>query len=237
MTDTWDDDDRAIARALGVDAPPGAEADADAISEYETVLGALPFEPVAPRPGLEHEVVAAALARRPAAARAIGHVPARARRSTSLRWVAIAATAAAAAAIALVLAVGVLRPEQPDAPGGHIAAASATGSVAQVLAEPGTRTAALRAANGTTVGRVALSADGQGYLYDLTPAADGRARLLWLDTTADPVRVGLMPTTRTVHFVVRGDVSAVRGVFVTADRERPAGFVIANAMFNPADEL
>ena len=48
MTDTWDDDDRAIARALGVDAPPGAEADADAISEYETVLGALPFEPVAP---------------------------------------------------------------------------------------------------------------------------------------------------------------------------------------------
>ncbi|HTK15785.1 MAG TPA: hypothetical protein VL769_05285, partial [Acidimicrobiia bacterium] len=99
MTDAWDDEDRVIARALGVDLPetevgsPAAEldADADAVREYETVLAALPVAAVMPRSDLENEVVAAALARRPAAARAIAGGRSRPRRSAAPRWIAMGA--------------------------------------------------------------------------------------------------------------------------------------------------
>lgn len=227
MTDAWDDEDRAIARALGIDAPeteaelPGADVDPDAVAEYQAVLAALPFDAVAPRPELEHEMVAAALARRPAAARAIFGGPARARRSAS-RWIAIGATAAAAAAIAVALAVG-LPATGPGSPGARIARAASTAGVERLLADPGTRKGVLHTPSGDTVGRVALSPDGQGFLYALPPprSSGQGARWLWLDTGSDQVLVGRLPEAATVHFVVRGDVDAVEAVFVTTERGTP----------------
>jgi len=170
MTDAWDDEDRAIARALGVDAPgDGATAriSSDAVAEYETVLAQLPFDEVPPRPELENEVVAAALARRPAAARAIDG-PRSARRSVSPRWLAIGVSVAAAAAIVIVLAVS--RPGAgPNPPGARIAAVASTDNMARVLEDPQTRKGVLRSANGLIDGRVALGPDGQGFLYERRP--------------------------------------------------------------------
>ena len=239
MTDAWDDEDRAIARALGVDAPQAEDPstlDADAVRDYEAVVAALPFEAVAPRPELENEVVAAALARRPAAARAIAGGRSRARRSTAPRWIAIGGAVLAAAAIAVALAVD--RPATgPGSPGARIVPVVSTAGVAKVLADPATRTGVLHAPNGDTAGRVALGPDGQGFLYDLTsaPLPAGQARWLWLRTGSDPVRVGRLTDTPTVHFVVRGDVSAVDGVLVTTERRTPAtpGSVSSNATLSP----
>jgi hypothetical protein len=243
MTDAWDDEDRVIARALGVDLPetevgsPAAEldADADAVREYETVLAALPVAAVMPRSDLENEVVAAALARRPAAARAIAGGRSRPRRSAAPRWIAMGAAVAAAAAIAVVLAVG--GPASgPGSPGGRIAPAASTSGVAQVLAEPGARTGVLRATNGETVGRVALGPEGQGFLYHLALAAPAsEPRWLWLITGSDPVRVGRITDARTVHFIVHGDVRAVEGVLVTTEHGTPAtpGPVRSNATLRP----
>ena len=91
VTDAWDDEDRAIARALGVDAARRRRArrSIDAVADYEAVLAALPFDEVAPAPELEDRMVAAALARRPAAARSIDRrgdagEPARARFGAAL---------------------------------------------------------------------------------------------------------------------------------------------------------
>ena len=92
-----------------------------------------------------------------------------------------------------------------------------------MLAESGTRTGVLRTPNGDIAGRVALGPDGQGFLYDLTPASapGARPRWLWLLTGSDPVRVGRITDARTVHFIVRGDVSAVEGVIVTTEQGTP----------------
>jgi hypothetical protein len=225
VTDAWDDEDRAIARALGVDAPESdAETtiNAEVVAEYETVLSQLPFDAVTPRAELEDQVVAAALERRTAAARAIEGGRSPARRSAAPRVVAIGATVAVAAALVVVLLIG--RPGgSPGSPGGSIAPAASTGSVTQVLAEPDSRTGVLRSATGATVGHVALGSDGQGYLYDLTlpKPAEPDQQWLWLDTTSGPVLVGSMATGPTVHFVVRGDLDAIDGVFVTTEKSRP----------------
>jgi hypothetical protein len=224
MTDAWDDEDRAIARALGAEVPDGEAApapDPAAVAEYEAVLAALPFDAVAPRPELEHEMVATALARRPAAARAIGSAPSHRRRTVSPRWIATGVAVAAAAAIAVALAVGGTA-TGPASPGGRIAPAAATGSVERVLAQPGTRTGVLHAPDGGTTGKVALGADGQGFLYQLTPAPAGAARWLWLDTGTEKIRVGRLGDASRVHFVVRGDVNAVKRVLVTTERGTPA---------------
>jgi len=224
VTDAWDDEDRAIARALVVDAPGPAGApapDAELVAEYETVVAQFPFEPVAPRPELEQQVVAAALARRPAAARAIDGARTPRRRSTTPRWIAIGATLAVAAA--LVVALAVERPGSgPASPGGRIAPAASHGSVTQVLAEPGTRKGFLANTNGAPSGRVALGPDGQGYLYDLTAPPPAGAQWLWLDTASGPVSVGRMNTSSAIHFVVRGDLDAVHGVFVTVEHGTPS---------------
>ena len=225
MTDAWDDEDRAIARALGVDAPESdaeTTTNADAVAEYETVLAQLPFDAVTPRPELEDEVVAAALERRPAAARAIEGWRSPARRSVAPRLIAIGATVAVAAALVVVLVIG--RPGgNPGSPAGRIAPAASRGTATQVLAEPGTRVGVLRSAAGATAGHVALGSDGQGYLYDLTPPNTAATDRQWLglDTASGPGLVGSMATGPTVHFVVRGDLDAVQGVFVTAEKSRP----------------
>jgi len=219
MTDAWDKEDRAIARALGVDAPEvdaAARVDPDAVAEYETVLAQLPFDPIAPRPELENEVVAAALARRPAAARAIDRRRVPTRRSVSPRWIAIAASVAIAAAIVVALAVS--RPGAgPGSPGARIAAAASTDNFARVVADPRTRKGVLRSATGIADGRVALGADGQGFVYERTPSQRAATQWLWLDTGSGPVLVGRVASAPTIHFVVRGDLTAVDGVFVTTE--------------------
>jgi hypothetical protein len=222
MTDAWDEEDRVIARALGVDAPEvdGVRSvNPDAVAEYETVLAQLPFDAIDPRPELESEVVAAALARRPAAALAIDRRSSPTRRSVSPRWIAIGAAVAVAAAIVVGLAVG--RPGTgPGSPGARIAAAASTDNVARVLADPRTRKGVLRSENGVTDGRVALGADGQGFLYERTPAKPPNAQWLWLDTGSGPVLVGRVATAPTIHFVVHGDLAAVDGVFVTTETKQ-----------------
>lgn len=229
----WSDEDLAIAGALGVEVPDdAATVDAGAVADYETVLSALPFDAVAPRSELEDDVIAAALARRPAAATAIDGRRAR-RRRVSPRWIAIAGTAAAAAAIAFVLAIG--GPSNgPGAPGGRIVPAASTDSVTQVIADTGTRTAVLHtdAERPVVIGRVALGADGQGFLYDLTPAQPDQARWLWLDSSGEQILVGRF-TGNTVHFVVRGDVSSVTGVVVTPERVLISGPGRADAVLEP----
>jgi hypothetical protein len=223
VTDTWDDDDRAIARALGADAADAeaigddAPLDDRAVAEYEAVLAHLPFDAVEPAPELEESVIAAALARRPAAARAMDRrrTARDPRRSVSRRW--IGAGVALVAAAAIIVALAVSRPTTgPGNPGARIQPAAATDSVARVLAAPGTREGVLRTGTAASVGRVALGLDGQGYLYDLSTARSS-PQWLWLETATGAVRVGRMPAASTVHFVVRGDVEEVKGVFVTND--------------------
>ena len=216
---TWDDDDRAIARALGADAPArrAAGVDAEALAEYEAVLSHLPFAEIPPAAELEDRVIAAALAKRPAAARAIESAPSAriARRSAAPRWIAAGAALAAAAAIVVVLAVG-QSGNGPSAPGARIEPAAANG-LAHVLGERGTRAGVLRTGTGATAARVALAPDGQGYLYDVVPVQSSNAPWLWLDTSSGPVRVGRLAGPADVHFVVRGAVDAVKGAFLTSE--------------------
>jgi hypothetical protein len=245
VTDAWDDEDRAIARALGADVPvdhgtsaeratddaPDDEATADdatddaTFADYEAVVAMLPFEAVAPAPELEDRVVAAALARRPATIRSIDPAvrsadtkrnagkPARAH--STRRWVGAGVAAVAAAAIVVVLLAG-RTPSGSGSTGGRIQPAAANGGVARVLAEPGTRQGVLRSPTGVSGGRVVLDPSGSGYLTGLRIPSAGTTEWLWLDT-ASPVRVGPIPRASTVHFVVHGDVSAVRGVIITTD--------------------
>ena len=98
----------------------------------------------------------------------------------------------AAAAIVVVLLAG-RTPSGPGSPGARIEPAAATGGVAQVLAEPGTRQGVLRTPTGVAGGRVVLGPDGPGYLTGLAPAPRGATRWLWLDTASGPVRVGIDP--------------------------------------------
>ncbi len=90
MSDTWDDEDRAIAQALdaGID---GGPVDERAVAEYREVLGHLPLEPITPPSDLEDRVVAAALGRRPAGTAALDAARSRRRsrlrvRQASARW-------------------------------------------------------------------------------------------------------------------------------------------------------
>jgi hypothetical protein len=225
VTDAWDAEDRAIARALGVEPPDdGGRADEDTVADYEAVVSALPFEEVAPAADLEDRMVSAALARRPAAVRAINTTrnadkPARAR--SARRWLAAGVAAVAAAAIVVVLIAG--RTPSGSGAGGRVEPAAANGGVAKVLADPGTRKGVLRSPTGVAGGKVLLDPGGSGYLTGLPIPAGGTTSWLWLETVS-PVRVGPIPDASTVHFVVHGDVGAVRGVIITTDPGAPAPF-------------
>jgi hypothetical protein len=218
LTDAGDDDDRAIARALHADAPAPGPVDPHAVADYEAVLGYLPFAEVPPR-DLEDQVVAAALARRPASARAL-ESKRNASRGTRPSRPAVAALATvlavAAAVVVVVLLVAGRSGPVPGSPGARIQPAAATG-LSRVFGEPGTRQGALRTPAGAPAGQVVLGVGGDGFLTGLAPAAaPGATSWLWLDTGSGPVRVGQISDAAVVHFVVRGNLKAVRGVIVTS---------------------
>ena len=225
MTDTWDDEDRAIARALRAEAPDdGAPVDDDAVADYEAVVALLPVDEVTPPSGLEDRVVAAALARRPAAVRSIDrsrNVLPPASTHGSRRWIGAAAAAVAAAAIIVVLFAG-RTPSVPSSPGARIQPVASPGDLGRVLTAPGTRQGVLRTPAGVDAGRAILDPKGSGFLTGLSfPAASRTNYWLWLDTDTAPVRVGIIPIASTVHFVVHGDVRAVRGVIISSAADAP----------------
>src|SRR4051812_9393120 len=96
MSDAWDDEDRAIAQALGASGDADG-ADEQLVNEYREVLGQLAPE-ITPRPGLEDDVMAAALARRPATTPSVDR--GRRRRAGRVRIAAFAAAVAAAVVVA-----------------------------------------------------------------------------------------------------------------------------------------
>ena len=123
--------------------------------EDRAVLAHLPFDEVAPPPGLEDRVMKAALARRPT-------TPTRSRRGQ-----AILAGLAVAALIAAVVMIAVNH--SPARAPTRIETTSATkADVEQMLRAPGVRTGAFS----NRAGRVALAPNGRGYLFDL--AATGK---------------------------------------------------------------
>jgi hypothetical protein len=209
-----DAEDRAIARALGVSEEDAAEMDDTRVREYqreyEEVLAHLPFDEKAPPPALEAKVLAAARAKRAPAATSIAPTSidrARRRRRGAARFAAMGAAIAAAASIVVF---AVTSDGDGDGTSGRIDQVSSTDEVAVALEQPGTRTAALDG-----VGSVALTAGGDGYLYDL--ALPGEPTTLWLQTASDAIRVGdIDSASAVVKFHVSGAVDSVRGVFVTA---------------------
>ena len=166
MSDTWDAEDRAIARAL--DAAPDAEtqgADEELVATYRDVLGQLPEPDVTRAAELEERIVAAALERRPAAAPTLDRV--RARRHRRVR-VGVLATATAAAAVVVGLIVSTTG--STSAPGGHVTLATVQrADVDAIVRAPGTRTGNF----GGAFGRVAIARNGNAAIFDLTTPDPG----------------------------------------------------------------
>jgi anti-sigma-K factor RskA len=213
-----DDEDRAIARAL--DEPVNGDdmdiADDDTMTdEYRTALSHLPFEEIAPPPDLEERVMAAALERR--SSQTVSLERARHRRRTRVRWAALGAVAVAAAAIVAVLLVDTSSTQQPS--GSIETVAVQRADLDAALANPATRSGAFT--GDPARGFVALTPDGDGFLYDYAANAPaGRTAWLWLVTSdGDKVRVGRLPNPPNgeVEFNVDGDVDAVRAVALSIE--------------------
>ena len=162
MSDTWDAEDRAIARAL--DAASEAEtrgADDQLVDEYREVLAQLSVPLAEPRPALEDRIIAAALERRPATVATLDR--SRARRRLRVRVAVLAAATVAAAVV-----VGVIVHDNEGASTvarGHVNLATLRRSdVDALLTAPGTRTGVF----GPDLGRVAVARDGDAALYDIS---------------------------------------------------------------------
>ena len=163
MSDTWDEEDRAIARALDV-SDDGGPVDERALDDYREVVGHLPLEDVAPAQDLEDRVVAAALGRRPATTSALDR--ARAQRRSRLRGATLGAVAVAAAIIVAVLVV--THDSSSKMPNGRITSVAASRpDIDALLRQAGTRTGTFDDQRG----KVVLGRNGEGNLYALTPAA------------------------------------------------------------------
>jgi hypothetical protein len=179
MSDTWDEDDRAIARALH-EPDDGGPADERAVTEYREVLAHLPFDDIAPPGDLEDRTMAAALARRPASATALS--AARSQRRSRVRAASLGALAVAAAIVVAVLVT--TRDTSSHPPKGRIAAVSLSRDEFDALVrEPGTRTGGFDRAPGT----VALTPAGNGGIFGLTSAL---AVNVWLDTKRGTTSLG-----------------------------------------------
>jgi hypothetical protein len=162
VSDTWDEEDRAIARALDV-SDDGGPVDERAIDEYREVLGHLPDERVAPPSDLEDRIVAAALAQRPATTSTLDR--ARAQRRSRLRAATLGAVAVAAAIIVAVLVM--THDSSSPLPKGRIASVAASRpDIDALLRQPGTRTGTFDHGRG----KVVLGQTGKGTVYALGPS-------------------------------------------------------------------
>jgi hypothetical protein len=169
VSDTWDDEDRAIARAL--DAVPDVDGDVDVdvdtqgaeralVDSYREVLAELPVAEIAPRPELEARVVSAAIDRRRATVASIGS-----RRDHRFSRVRLAALTAAAVAAAVVIGLIVSSGSTSSTtPGGSVSLATQQHADVDALARsPGAYTGEF----GNGHGRVVIAADGRSAVYDL----------------------------------------------------------------------
>jgi hypothetical protein len=226
MTYPYDDaEDRLIARALDIDGTDDIEEideaamDRATVDEYRRVLAYLSVDEIAPPAGLEDRVIDAALDQRPAAAHSIARPTRSRRRRSTARWVTLgAAVAAAAAVIAFMFAT---TGNESHTPGGRVNLASAgNAEVLPVLRTPGVRKAPLETNDGTHVGDAALAPDGRGVLYNLdVPTRSGDQLYVWLVTDAEVVPIGPLTMPKGSYALdVTGDVSAVKGVAISAER-------------------
>ena len=179
MSDTWDEDDRAIARALH-EPDDGGPADERAVAEYREVLGHLPFDAIAPPGDLEERTMAAALARRPASATALAS--ARSHRRSRARAASLGAVAVAATIVVAVLVT--TRDTSSPAPKGRISAVSVSrDDFAALVGEAGSRTGGFD----RPPGNVALTPAGNGGIFGLTTLV---AVNVWLDTKRGTTSLG-----------------------------------------------
>ena len=161
MSDAWDAEDKAIARALdAAAADETAGADEQLVDEYRDVLGRMPTPEVDPPADLEDRVMAAALAQRPASVPTLD--TRRTRRTRRIRF-AVLGVAAVAAVVVIGLIVQTDKTGTPG-PGGHIGLAALQHTdIDAILRAPGTHTANFV----PPIGRVAIAANGNGAVYDL----------------------------------------------------------------------
>jgi hypothetical protein len=159
MTETNDEREaRAIARAF--DMPGADESDDELADGYRDVLAQLTTEEIVPAPELEDQMVAAALTRRPAAARALDG--ARAKNRARARLAILGVTAVAAAVVIAFLLAGGSDPT--GVPKGHIElSTSQAADVAALVNEPGVRIGTFS----NNAGKVALAPSGQADAYGL----------------------------------------------------------------------
>ncbi len=223
MTDAWDDEDRAIARALDVPFGDGP-VDERALEDYRRVVAELPVDEVTPPAELENRTISAALARRPAAATWLP--AAHDRHRSRARIVALAAVTVAAAIVIGVLVTtreSSTRPQPVAVAGGHVVpVASSTPNRSRLLHAPGARTGSFGGG-----GSVVLAGDGTGALFDLVTTSKVVIELV---TANDHVAIGsAAPVDGKVAFSVQHPelVVAVRLTF-------PNGNEIADARLRPS---
>ncbi len=192
MNDAFDHDDRAIARALGsASESETAGADARDVDAYREVLAHMPVPEIEPRAGLEDDILAAALARRPSAVT----TTASARTLRRVRLAALAvATIAAAVVVGLIVAGG---NSGSPMPGGHVDPASLQrADIDALLRAPGSRTGEFAPA----AGRVVIDTDGNAAVYALSGSVPLRIGLVSRGGTA--VVGPALPRAGAIAFVV-----------------------------------
>ena len=230
MTDAWDDEDRrrsGIARARRRDSRGRARPSTTTRSPTtKPVLAAMPFEEVAPVPELEDRRGrgrAGAAARRGSFHRSTATRASPRRTVSARRWLARRGGRRCRGRDRCGVRSRAARRRVRAPPAGGSNRPRRTAASRRCSPSPARAQGLLRSPTGVAGGRVLLDPGGSGYLTGLPIPAGGTTYWLWLDT-ASPVRVGSIPDVSTVHFVVHGDVGAVRGVIITTDPGAPAPF-------------
>jgi hypothetical protein len=216
-----------IGRALhALDEIDADVADDPAVLEYHEVLAYLPFEEVAPPRRLEGRVLAAARAAR------APEVPSLSSRRRTARIAVVGAAAAVAAAVTLVIVNGAGEGVQSTS----VEAISSVddAQVARLERTEGARIVDLTDDTGRPVGKVVITPDGEGAVYEVTlpERADG-TYWFWLSDADDhlavaPVDVGAGGFT----FEVDGEVSGAAISFerTSAEPSTPGSIVASGTL-------